>query len=253
MKKSVLMLLPLAAFAAGCSDDDPNPIPEPKVDVINFETCEFPGRQSNNCVKGEITTYTELGADFTNVEYYSYFGGAIVSSGMSISTDGNGIPKQICVALDAEKAGADGSEKYGFFVYDSFIAQTKKIIPLINFTDGSEHEILSAYFMNSTQMDQFFKYGFYSNPGLSEGDYVTITIKGADAQGNETGSVEILLADFRDGKEFIMSQWTETDLQALGKVNKISFEIDTHGWVIPNGGSWSICADNITFKAEEEQ
>lgn len=252
MKKSYLMLLPLAILATGCSDD-PTPNPTPKTDVIDFETCVFPERQSNNRVAGQTTTYTELGAEFINTEYVSYFGGAIVSSGMAISSNGDGIPKLMCVALDDDAPGAEGSDKYGFFVYDKFIASTKNILPEFSFTEGEEHEILSAYFMNSTQMDQFFRYGFYSNPGLTDGDYVTVTATGTDALGNQTGSVEIILADFREGQNFILGKWTQTDLSTLGKVNKVSFEIDTHGWIIPNGGSWSVCVDMITFTAEEEQ
>lgn len=58
-EKPYLMLLPLAILATGCSDD-PTPNPTPKIDVIDFETCMFPERQSNNLMIEQTTTYTEL-------------------------------------------------------------------------------------------------------------------------------------------------------------------------------------------------
>jgi len=62
------------------------------------------------------------------------------------------------------------------------------------------------------------------------GDYFLLTLTGYDAGGLETGSVEVYLADFRDGLEtgYILDSWATVDLSPLGSgVAQITFSLES--------------------------
>ena len=77
---------------------------------------------------------------------------------------------------------------------------------------------------------------------------------GYDATGNATGSVPVVLADFRDGKTFIMDTWTKVDLSALGKVNKLVLTATPSDKLkdLLYGASYSVCVDQIVFDVTDE-
>lgn len=251
MKKIYLLLLPLAVATAACSDnDEPKPVEEPQT-VITFEDCAFDTGKTNNLMStpdGTIADYSEADALFFGTDLYTQIAGAIVSNRKNVSKDGSGLPIDISVSLNGETAGADGSDKYCYMAWHSYTSEKKGIMPEFSFSEGQERELTSLMLMNSTLMSQFMKYGFYSQPGLGDGDYVSIIIKGYDAAGNPTGNVDVVIGDRRDGKQEYIEDWTKIDLSALGSINKIEFDIDTHGWNIPTAISWSVCIDNIAFK-----
>ena len=86
---------------------------------------------------------------------------------------------------------------------------------------------------------------------FAAGDYFYITVTGYDELGVEVGSINIYLADFRDGKEYICDNWTEVSLESLGKVKQLSFS-----FVSTDANEWGIktpaycCIDNIKYEEE---
>jgi hypothetical protein len=67
------------------------------------------------------------------------------------------------------------------------------------------------------------KYGDPMAKKFEASDWFKVHIKGWDAQGNETGTVEAFLA--KDGK--IVDTWIDVDLSSLGVVKKITFDMSS--------------------------
>ena len=65
--------------------------------------------------------------------------------------------------------------------------------------------------------------GFGSCRAYKDGDWFKVTFTGYNACGENLGSVDYYLADFRDGKSFIEKSWANVSLVSLGKeVHKVS-------------------------------
>lgn len=239
----------LAIGFVSCSDDDPAKAIE--YETITFEDCEFPEGKLTNIVANTTGEYVELGAKFAFKDVYSMDSGDVVSSQAVISESGT--PKANAVALpaDTEHPGADGSDKFVVFNTNSYSA-LKDFLPEFSFEDGVERQIVSIDLMNSTMMYQYMKFGFYSYTPLADGDWCEVTFTGYDAEGAETGTVTVAVGDYRDGKEYIMDEWTTVDLTPLGKVNKVGVKMTwSDTWTKPSSGNWAVCADNIKMVKEE--
>lgn len=253
MKKPLLFVLPMLAIGlVSCSDDDPAKAIE--YETITFEDCEFPEGKLTNIVTsstGSTGEYVELGAKFAFKDMYSMDGGDVVSSQAAISESGT--PKANAVALpaDTEHPGADGSDKFVVLNKNSS-SLFNDFPPEFSFESGVERQIVSLDLMNSTMMYQYMKYGFYSYAPLAAGDWCEVTFTGYDAEGAETGTVTVAVGDYRDGKEYIMEEWTTVDLTPLGKVNKVAVAMNwSDTWNKPSSGNWAVCADNIKMIKEE--
>jgi hypothetical protein len=113
------------------------------------------------------------------------------------------------------------------------------------------YSIKSLYITNSTYAYLGISAGNYGVGGIGKkfaaGDWFKVTITGYKAN-VLTSSVDVYLADFRNGKSIILKAWTKVDVSALGKVDLITFTFDstdkTGGWL--NTPAYA-CIDNIEF------
>ncbi len=222
--------------------------------IVDFEGCEFSGR--NNAAAGREVVYREDNIRFVNFSNVSLYSGVIVSRGSEVSNWESAYPGSCSavtvITTDTSKpAGADGSEKYAVFYLCPTIATATDYHPEFKFSGREEHAIKSLEVNNIADIWQKCKIGFYSSPGFSEGDFYDIIFIGYDSNGEETGRVTFPLADFRDGKELIINEWTTVDLSPLGKVNKISLTYSAsqayHDFD-RNLGTFGVCIDNISFQ-----
>lgn len=86
------------------------------------------------------------------------------------------------------------------------------------------HQPLSARITNTTYTGITVQNGdmFAKQFGGAEGndpDWLLLTITGRDQQGDSVGNVDFYLADYRftdNAENYIISDWTEVDLQSLG-------------------------------------
>lgn len=248
MKKILLMALPLmAAGFVSCSDDD-EPVKGPEYEVITFSDCEFATGKTNNVVSGG-GSYSELGATFAYEEMYTMISGAVVSDLASVPTVKDQTPKALAVALEPTEGDAN---KFGVLTLYSYVSGDNSE-PAFSFADGEEREVVSIDVMNSTEMYQYMTIGWYSYAPMADGDWCVATFTGYDAQGAETGSVDVTLADFRNGQSEVISDWTTVDMTALGKVNKIGMTMKwSDTWSKPSASNYSVCIDNVKMiKAEK--
>ena len=249
MKKVWMMALPLMAAFTACSDDDGPKGPVVEYEVITFENCEFAEGAKNNVVKNAEFSYEDLGAKFVGQDYYSMYGGCVVSGAAKIQDSGTPVPLTVALPDDTEHAGADGSDKFCVLLKHDYVEHE----PQVAFEDGVERDIVSFDVMNATDMYEYMKYGWYSYQPLAAGDWVEATFTGYDATGAETGSVTVVLADMRDGKDYIMEEWTSVDAVALGKVNKVVMTMKwSDEWAKPSPKNYTVCIDNIKMVKETE-
>jgi hypothetical protein len=89
------------------------------------------------------------------------------------------------------------------------------------------------------------------NPGVSKvfttDDWYKVIIKGYKAN-VLTSSVDVYLADFRNGKSEILKTWKKMDISILGEIDLVTFTFDSS-----DKGVWGVntpkyvCIDNIEF------
>lgn len=113
--------------------------------------------------------------------------------------------------------------------------------------EGS-YSIKSIMVTNSTYAFLDMKNG---TPGVSKvfttGDWFKVIIKGFKSK-VQTNSVDVYLADFRNGKNIMLKSWEKVDISSLGQVDSVAFNFDSS-----DTGSYGIntptyvCIDNIEF------
>ncbi len=86
----------------------------------------------------------------------------------------------------------------------------------------------------------------------NDADWFKLTITGVAAGGEETGTVEFYLADYRfddNSKDYIVDSWQWVDLTSLGEVKKLTFSLSS-----TDNGDWGMntpayfCLDELKYK-----
>lgn len=68
----------------------------------------------------------------------------------------------------------------------------------------------------------------YILDGYTEGDYLTLTISGLGATGELMSSIDIVLADYRNGQSYLLEGWQTVGLTGLGSnISSLKFTFDT--------------------------
>lgn len=111
--------------------------------------------------------------------------------------------------------------------------------------------IKSLYITNSTYAYLGLKNGNYGVGGFGKkfatDDWFKVTIKGYKTK-VLTSSIDVYLADFRNGKSLIINTWQKIDVSSLGQVDLVTFTFDS----TDKSGGWLntpayVCIDNIEF------
>jgi len=138
-------------------------------------------------------------------------------------------------------AGAAGSAKFALVFSDS--AYCTFNVPV---------EVKSLMYNNSTYVYWALKEG-KDGAGyvrkFEAGDYFYVTITGFDSNNAKTGEVVMTLADFRNSKTYICSDWTKLSLESLGKVTSLVFKFTSSdtGDSGMNTPAYA-CIDNIEYQ-----
>lgn len=141
-------------------------------------------------------------------------------------------------------SGAEGSAKFAVLHSDSALC-----------TFNYPVRVNSLMINNATYAYLTMKYGT-DGSGFARkfeaGDYFLVNIAGIDVNGARTGSsVDVYLADFREGKSLICNTWTPIPLSNLGTVKSLLFtyaSTDTSGVYI-NTPTYA-CIDNLSYILE---
>jgi hypothetical protein len=177
-------------------------------------------------------TFDHSGAE----DWGGYWGGYTVSAngdsddyGSSNSTHTGGwIPHQWGnMAGGGIKTDAEGNVVKN----EDGVIQTEQAIPYLigNGSDVSNidfditYEVVGMYVNNHPWPYYENIYGGAFARALNqEGDYFKLIIRGLDENGIESGSVEYLLAEYKDGELIQSTNWEWLDLSSLGRVKGLS-------------------------------
>jgi hypothetical protein len=234
MKNSFKMyLLALAASVAlsACNDDDNV---QPVTEVGFEEVILSDGFSNGSDLSGTSRTENRFGSD-VNIynkkfdfgmfgldneyvaEWSSWSGWAISSLN---DTETPGFINQYSVHHEGATAGAEGTEQFAL----SFGSENS-----ISFSAPVVVEELYIANTTYTALDMLHGSQFSKQFGGADGsepDYLYVEVAGQTAEGVETQSVRMYLADYRSGNpdhNFIMKGWHKMELRELGRVTQLTF------------------------------
>ncbi len=107
----------------------------------------------------------------------------------------------------------------------------------------------SVLVTNSTYAYHTIKYGDDFTQPFASGDWFKLTITGYDNANRTVGSIDFYLADYRDGKDKLITNWTSIKLHELDGSSKLIFTLsssDNSGWGM-NTPSY-FCLDELAFE-----
>jgi len=257
--KNSFRLMNAALLAAGLSIALTACDPETEVttSVITFEdvALDTTGYWNGNDLAGTLSSF-----EFWGTTIYSYTGsyhsGILTCpnvfnedqtyfstwwSGMACSSKTDketiGLANQYSVYANS---GASGSKKFALIGSDGAQCSFEQSV-----------DVKSLMVNNSTYVYWALKDGrdgYGAVRKFETGDYFTVTVAGFDSTGVKTSQVEFPLADFRNSKSYICSDWTKISLASLGKVKSLSFKFassDTGDYGMNTPAYF--CIDNIVY------
>lgn len=199
--------------------------------TVDFENPVLPSLDTNYIAQSETDSFLMLDATFgataMTSQWGTFYSGFTYSNRTDVTTAGFTNGNSAFAG-----SGAENSDQYGIFYSAndtlSFVGPTV---------------LVDAQFTNSTYAgismrdgDNFAKqFGSTTNAsGVDDGtngeDFFFVRFKGWDVDGNLTDSVDIYLADYRfsdDSQDYILEEWTNFDLSALGIVKYVTFSFQS--------------------------
>jgi hypothetical protein len=170
-------------------------------------------------------------------------------SGFGISIETNTTDQSIEneFSVYTKTGGANGSKHFSVFLMDKNGEPNRMI-----FSDGENHTLKSIAVNNSTLTALTIKVGDEDNniPAFNSGDWYKLTVKGFDNNDVFTGEAEFYLADYRFENSslwYVLSSWKTINLQSLGRVNSIEFELSSSDTTATGGYNTPLyfCLDNV--------
>ena len=162
-------------------------------------------------------SFTDWGGGFTSWDGFAY------SNLSQAAPPLTGVPGQ----YTAIPGNAQSSTNYaiGYVGYAG--------LPTMTLTEPQQ--LAWAYFTNNNYNyytmlngDGFSKQ--FGGPTSDDPDWFMLSIEGFDEQENSTGTVDFYLADYRfadNSLDYIVNDWTWTDLSSLGEVQKLTFNLSS--------------------------
>ncbi len=243
MKKNVILSLVFTLMLTSCTIDCwcPEPI---SYNEIDFEGFALPSKgymdeELNGAFKqGGVTFYSDWVS-----EYGGYSNGGIYLSNMK---------DQYTVGLSNQYSSvANYSSQFAVVHYSPYNAENGK--NWASFTFDKAVEISSIKVSNSTYAYWAMRTG---EDGIGvcrpykDGDWFKVIFTGYNIDGKMTGSVEHYLADFRDERMYISTDWEYVYLSSLGE-DVIKVEISIEG---TDTGEFGLntptycCIDDISYR-----
>jgi hypothetical protein len=253
--KRVVLFVSVVFLLNACSKDDNNER------IFTFENVNAGylagptayGENLYDGATGQYTTYTDPetgltmgineGDDYAGGLAYNFWNGGIVISQWTDMTIGAFDNQCSVFYKDAATGfGGFGGSKTFAVVHCGGPAE-------IAFNTAVDREFSYIWVTNSTYAALSMLNGNDYAKKFATGDWFKLTVTGYKANGSKSGEVEFYLADFRTANAGgIVREWKKIDLAALGKINKLSFALDSS-----DSGEWGMntpayfCFDNPAF------
>ncbi|MCC8186356.1 MAG: DUF4465 domain-containing protein [Bacteroides sp.] len=261
MKKLILpfFLLTFLFSVTSCDKDDqlPDPDEEEKVEVIvSFEELLTEKESSFTTDKGEEikeedysyykTTFQDSD-EFLTLDYYYYYSPG-VASGFTYTNQ-----TDLTTPGYNNLSAITGKGKFEATYLTSFIDITKPAAIRIN--NPETYEIKGLWVTNSVYAYLAIKdmnVGWGEVKEFGDGDWFKLTIHGYNSANSKIGSVEVYLADYREGKRILLKDWEWVDLTSIKSANYLMFELASTDNTEFNDEVWmntpaQFCIDGITL------
>ncbi len=199
--------------------------------VIDFESLTVPaegyynGSSDHSGTVNSTETFTYELADanfyvtFTQADGYSFWNAFAYSNQMDKTTQG--WTNYSSYSDHSVGGGANGSANY-IYSYGGDSIMFDNTVDI--------HEVK----LTNTTYDYLYMTDG-SGYTYTTGDYFILTITGIKNDNTITGSIDFYLANFTNGNEYIIDDWTTVDLSSLGNVDGLKFSFsssDVGGWGI---------------------
>lgn len=150
-------------------------------------------------------------------------------------------------------SGAGGSHKYGVYYFsgspDTIVFEVPEKITGLALCN-------TTYGYKAIKNGTIFNKKFGGDSG-DDPDWFKVTLTPINKEGQELGSVEVFLADFRftdNSNDYISNAWTSIDLSQFGFIKFLKFEMsssDTGEWGMNNPAY--VCIDDIKGILEKQK
>ena len=233
MKKIFLLITLFVLLLSGCDPEN-----EITFTMVTFEDAATEtlanSKYGNNLYGGEYPGFYDEVTDLEFVLLYDdiYNGGIFLSQWNDTVT--SGYTNQCSVYYADNSTGFGGHNGSRTFAVhygndNSTYLYGSDSRTFLGFKNKDVEKVIDHFFVNNTTYSVFnMRYGdcFSSPLGYGNSDWFKLIITGLDKNGDETGTVEFFLADFRNiSSTGIVTEWTKVDLHTLGMVNKLRFDL----------------------------
>lgn len=194
--------------------------------VVDFEDLTLPGTNTQWNGSGGAGKFFSGGVEFNNT-YTDYGDGFESWAGFAYSNvnapDTAGYTNQYAVYQPGTGQGGEGNYALAYYAEKSFFGPEFK--PRL--TLSSPAEIRGLFLNNTAYTALSIRDGDDFTAPFGSNDWFRIHIAALDAALNPIGTeVQVYLADFRDGKTDIQSDWVWVDLSAFGSsVKHLEFRV----------------------------
>lgn len=176
---------------------------------------------------------------------YNAFSGFVISADADSTYVGNYMVDQFRSAAGGAYEGQNFAVAYYSAPSSWFAGYT---CPIMLTNDTAAQVLTGCYITNSTYTLDAILNGDYANAAFSQGDYMSLTVKGFNGD-QPAGQVVFYLADYRSAdatEHFALKEWKWLDLSSLGAVTRIEFDMfttksDQYGFTTPT----YFCIDNF--------
>jgi hypothetical protein len=208
--------------------------------IIDFEDVPFPDGQNHWNGSDESGDFSIFGATFTNTYNadWSSWSGFAVSSEVDTETAG-WLNQYSCFAGE----GAESTENFAIWYANGEITFSEPSLPLFMSVTNTTFAALAMRDGDAYAKQFGSIYDANGDEDGTEGkDWFKLTITGIDEDNEPTGIIEFYLADFRSedsSEHYIIDTWENIELQSLGNVKKMIFELQS-----TDVGQWGMNTPN---------
>ena len=233
--KTSRIILSIATFGFVLTSCQTNDKTQTKLSLDDFESVYLP---SNNASSDSANAKFVDGNGVFIVNAGGFWNGGIICSAQTDTITNNYTNYSSITGTGAPESNYI-SKEYGFVYGPGSFTCAKD--PFGYFS------IQSIMLTNSTYAYRVIKSGNEFSHKFAAGDWFKVIITGFK-NNIQTSTVEYYLADFQNGKSFILNKWAKVDLTPLGEVDKVTFTFDSSdkGQYGVNTPQY-VCIDNIYF------
>lgn len=226
MKKIYSLLLLTVVVLCSCNSDDNSPIADSTTVVLNLQgKLDKPETEFTGIFKNEPAgawTYKNTFVDQTGYFVFDSYTTNLNTFGGGF-TYTNKTDKKTAGYTNNSAITGTGKTCATYMTVNPSAYSTDKF----RFAGNASHTVKGMYVTNSTYAYLSILNGDgYAKP-FKDGSWFKLTVTGLDDKGNTTGTAEIYLADYRNGKKVLLDKWTWMDLSALGKVAEVKFSLSS--------------------------